>query len=98
MASYAVVVVFADPGGLAVSVLSRRERSGLPSYRVALSIEKNMVVHQRFRRQASRKRVASEFPEIDHRFIKEGGVEPDRAMQFPAQWAAIGEQDLRRVA
>lgn len=86
--SYAVVDVFAGPGGLAEGFSSVRGPDGDRVYRIDLSIEKDAVAHRTLRLRAFLRQFEGRLPDAYYLFLNDGGAEPDWAALFPAQWAA----------
>lgn len=100
--SYAVVDVFAGPGGLAEGFSSVRGPDGRSTYHVELSIEKDVVAHRTLRLRAFLRRF-DRFPDAYYEYLNSGG-EPDWAALFPDEWAAaereawcmeLGKEDPR---
>lgn len=84
---YAVVDVFAGPGGLAEGFSSVRGPDGRPAYHVELSIEKDAVAHRTLRLRAFLRQFGDHLPDAYYDHLN-GRPEPDWATLFPLEWAA----------
>lgn len=87
---FAVVDLFAGPGGLAEGFSSVVDSKGNRPFKVVLSVEKEKAAHstlllRTFLRQFSK------FPDEYYAFLKEGSSEPDWATLYPVEWKRANE-------
>ena len=88
-----VVDLFAGPGGLAEGFSAYRQPDGSRRYRIALSVEKDLVAHRTLRLRAFLRKFPSGFPQQYYDFLN--GVladEPDWATLYPRRWAAACDE------
>ncbi len=89
MARYAVVDIFAGPGGLAEGFSSVCDDDGNPAYSIALSVEKEKSAHATLRFRAFLRQFPSQgFPSLYYDFVNGKIDEPKWSELFPTQWAA----------
>lgn len=74
---FAIVDLFAGPGGLAEGFSSLRGRDGSRPFRIALSVEKEPSAFQRLRLRSFLRQFESSFPAEYYRFLNEEIAEPD---------------------
>ena len=91
MARFAVVDIFAGPGGLAEGFSRVRAKGGDAAYQIALSIEKDPTAHSTLRLRAFLRQF-ERFPDEYYAWINGSGGEPDWARLYPDQWARAGEE------
>lgn len=89
---YAVVDLFAGPGGLAEG-FSSVGTSGNRPFRIVLSVEKDPAAHQTLLLR-SFLRQFQELPEEYYRFLNQGEDEPDWRYLYPKQWSSAEEEAL----
>jgi DNA (cytosine-5)-methyltransferase 1 len=82
---YAVVDIFAGPGGLAEGFSSVIDADGSRAYSIVLSIEKEPTAHSTLRLRSFLRQFET-FPDQYYDFLNEGGAEPDWEALFPEQW------------
>lgn len=91
---YAVVDLFAGPGGLAEGFASVRNQDGGCPFRIALSVEKDSSAHQTLLLR-SFLRQFEQFPDEYYRFLNSGSIEPDWSLLYPKEWAAAEKEALK---
>lgn len=90
---YAVVDLFAGPGGLAEGFSSVRTDDGKRPFRIALSVEKDVAAHTTLLLR-SFLRQFDELPPEYYRFLNGEAPEPDWRSSYPGQWAAAEREAL----
>lgn len=86
---YAVVDIFAGPGGLAEGFSRVCDGDGNSAYSIALSVEKDKAAHATLRFRAFLRQFSNEgFPSSYYDFVNGRIDEPNWSELFPAQWAA----------
>lgn len=88
---FAIVDIFAGPGGLAEGFSRVSGPDGKPSFRIALSVEKDGTAHSTLRLR-SLLRQFERFPDEYYRWLNGECDEPDWSSLFPAEWAQAGEE------
>lgn len=91
MARFAVVDIFAGPGGLAEGFSRVRAPNGATAYQIALSIEKDRTAHSTLRLRAFLRQF-EQFPNEYYTWINGSDREPDWASVYPAEWARAVEE------
>jgi DNA (cytosine-5)-methyltransferase 1 len=82
---FAVVDIFAGPGGLAEGFSRVLDAGGDRAFSIALSIEKDPTAHSTLRLR-SFLRQFERFPDAYYDFLNRGGDEPDWETLYPEQW------------
>ncbi len=85
---FAIVDLFAGPGGLAEGFSSIRNRDGSRPFRIALSVEKERSAFETLRLRSFLRQFENAFPAEYYRFINGETSEPDWSKLFPEQWGA----------
>lgn len=93
-ASFAIVDLFAGPGGLAEGFSSCETKHGERPFSVKLSIEKDESAHRTLLFRAFLRQFGSSFPHEYYDWLNNGGIEPDWKVLYPAEWQAAGEEAL----
>jgi DNA (cytosine-5)-methyltransferase 1 len=83
---FAVVDLFAGPGGLAEGFSSVTDRDGVRPFRIALSVEKDRAAHSTLQLRAFLRQFNDHFPREYYDFLRKGTSEPDWAEHYPEQW------------
>lgn len=89
--SFAIVDIFAGPGGLAEGFSRVTDAGGKAAFRIALSVEKDETAHSTLRLR-SLLRQFERFPDEYYEWLNGACAEPDWADLFPDEWAQAGEE------
>lgn len=92
--SFAIVDIFAGPGGLAEGFSRVAGEDGERAFRIALSIEKDATAHATLRLRAFLRQF-DRFPDEYHAWLNGDRDEPDWAALYPAEWAKAVEEAWR---
>lgn len=90
---FAVVDLFAGPGGLAEGFSSVRTPDGARPFTIALSVEKEVSAHATLLLRSFLRQFDT-FPQEYYEFLNEGIEEPDWAALYPKQWKAAANEAL----
>lgn len=90
--AFAVVDLFAGPGGLAEGFSSFRADDGSQPFKVVLSVEKDPVAHRTLRLRSFLRQFGGVFPEAYYRWIELNDEQPDWGRLFPVQWRSACEE------
>lgn len=85
---FAVVDLFAGPGGLAEGFSAATDGQGHFPFKIALSIEKDSAAHSTLLLRTFLRQFEDGFPDEYYRFLQSGDEEPNWKLLYPAQWAA----------
>jgi len=85
-APYAVVDLFAGPGGLGEGFAECRSGSGAPRFRTVLSVENDRHAYETLRLRAFLRKFEDGFPDAYYRFINGHSHEPNWEELAPAKW------------
>ena len=91
---FAVVDLFAGPGGLAEGFSSLRARDGSRPFRIVLSVEKDPVAHQTLRLRSFLRQFEGGFPAEYYNWLATGGSQPEWSRIYPDQWRAACDEAL----
>lgn len=91
---FAIVDLFAGPGGLSEGFAAVRGEDGEPAFRICLSVEKERSAHATLQLRSFLRQFADEFPKEYVSFLRDGGEEPDWAGLYPIEWARAKEEVL----
>jgi DNA (cytosine-5)-methyltransferase 1 len=91
---FAIVDLFAGPGGLAEGFASIRDGRGRRPFGIALSVEKDPAAHQTLLLRAFLRRFEGGFPGEYYHFLNGNLDEPDWATLYPAEWKAARDETL----
>jgi DNA (cytosine-5)-methyltransferase 1 len=91
---FAVVDLFAGPGGLAEGFSSIRVSKTKP-FSIVLSIEKEDAAHQTLLLRSFLRQFHGAFPAEYYQFLNNETVEPEWATLYPAQWKAAENEALK---
>lgn len=83
---FAIVDLFAGPGGLAEGFSSIRKKDGSRPFRVMLSVEKEASAFETLRLRSFLRQFPGSFPSEYYRFLNGEISEPDWASLFPEEW------------
>ena len=86
MARYAVVDIFAGPGGLAEGFSNVRDENGEYAFSVDLSIEKEETAHSTLLLRSFLRQFNGSPPDLYYDFINSDSQEPEWSKEFPEEW------------
>ncbi|MFN7056481.1 DNA cytosine methyltransferase [Hyphomonas sp.] len=89
---YAVVDLFAGPGGLAEGFSRVRNARGEAAFDIRLSVEKDAAAHRTLRLRAFLRQFGDDYPREYYDFLASPGAEPDWERLYPAQFRAACEE------
>lgn len=92
--SFAVVDLFAGPGGLAEGFSTVTAPDGSRSFRIALSVEKEQAAHSTLLLRSFLRQFPSGFPDRYYAFLNGETNEPHWATLFPEQYSAAEQEAL----
>jgi DNA (cytosine-5)-methyltransferase 1 len=84
---FAIVDLFAGPGGLAEGFSSIRNKDGSRPFRIALSVEKEASAFETLRFRSFFRQFNGSPPSEYHRFLNGEIPEPDWKSLFPVEWS-----------
>ena len=84
---FAVVDLFAGPGGLAEGFSAVRDKDGSRPFHVELSIEKEASAFETLRLRSFLRQFPKSFPREYYDFLNGKMQEPDWSTLYPAEWA-----------
>lgn len=90
--AFAVVDLFAGPGGLAEGFSSFRAYDGSQPFQVVMSVEKDPVAHRTLRLRSFLRQFDGGFPDAYYRWIEQAGDEPNWEQLYPVQWRAACDE------
>jgi DNA (cytosine-5)-methyltransferase 1 len=90
---FAIVDLFAGPGGLAEGFSSLR-RDGSRPFRIALSVEKEPSAFQTLRLRSFLRQFPNDFPADYYRFLNEDIPEPEWEKLYPEKWEAACDETV----
>lgn len=85
---FAIVDLFAGPGGLAEGFTSIRNRDGSRPFRIALSVEKEPSAFATLRLRSFLRQFDNGFPPEYYRFLNGETEEPEWSELYPEEWEA----------
>lgn len=85
---FAIVDLFAGPGGLAEGFSSLRNRDGSRPFRIALSVEKEASAFETLRLRSFLRQFEDGFPAEYYQFLNGDRSEPEWHELFPEEWEA----------
>jgi DNA (cytosine-5)-methyltransferase 1 len=92
---FAIVDLFAGPGGLAEGFSSIRDAAGNRPFEVVLSVEKEKSAHQTLLLRSFLRQFGESFPKEYYAFLNGGDAqEPDWKSLYPKQWSAASTEAL----
>ena len=84
-AAFAIVDLFAGPGGLAEGFSAYENGEGMRPFSVRLSVEKEKSAHQTLSFRAFLRQFGACFPQEYYDWLNNGGAEPDWQALYPVQ-------------
>lgn len=91
---YAIVDLFAGPGGLAEGFSSFKTASGDHPFSVKLSVEKEKSAHRTLLFRSFLRQFGGTFPAKYYDWLNGGGTEPDWQALHPQEWQAAEKEAL----
>ena len=91
---FAIVDIFAGPGGLGEGFSSVRDDSGNPPFQIVLSIEKEKFAYETLLLRSFLRKFDNEFPREYYSFLGKDKQEPDWSSLYPKQWSAAESEVL----
>jgi DNA (cytosine-5)-methyltransferase 1 len=92
--AYAVVDLFAGPGGLAEGFSAVESDDGAKPFKVVLSVEMEASAHATLQLRSFLRQFADSYPEDYYTFLNDGIAEPDWAALYPDAWATAEREAL----
>ena len=93
-AKFAVVDLFAGPGGLAEGFSAVLDGHGQRPFRIELSVEKDSAAHSTLLLRAFLRQFGGQYPSEYFAFLKKGSTEPDWQKLYPEQWGRAKQEAL----
>ena len=90
--SYAVVDIFAGPGGLAEGFSNVRYDNGGCAFSIVLSVEKETAAHSTLLLRSFLRQFNGSLPEIYYDYLNKDSAEPDWSEKFPEEWKRAEEE------
>lgn len=88
---FAVVDLFAGPGGLAEGFSAVSDSAGNHPFKVVLSVEKEKAAHSTLLLRTFLRQFDGKFPDQYYAFLKHETPEPDWAALYPDEWKRANE-------
>jgi len=85
-AAFAIVDLFAGPGGLAEGFSAYETGEGMRPFSVRLSVEKEKSAHQTLSFRAFLRQFGAYFPQEYYDWLNNGGAEPDLQCRPGGMW------------
>lgn len=95
VASFAVVDLFAGPGGLAEGFSAVRAGDGTRPFRIALSLEMDAAAHSTLQLRSFLRQFPSGPPPEYYAFLNDETREPDWSTLYPDEWRAARREAVR---
>ena len=92
---FAIVDLFAGPGGLAEGFSSVISGQTFKPFRIALSIEKESPAHATLLLRSFLRQFEKELPREYYNFLNTDSKEPDWAKIYPVEWKAANQEALK---
>lgn len=92
---YAIVDLFAGPGGLAEGFSSVSAHDGSKPFKVVLSVEKENSAFRTLRLRSFLRQFKKGYPEEYYRFLNNAETEPDWKTIYPKEWSAAVHEALQ---
>lgn len=93
-AEFAIVDLFAGPGGLAEGFWSFETAAEGRPFTVKMSVEKEKSAHQTLSFRAFLRQFGPRFPQEYYDWLNHGGSEPDWQSLYPSEWQAARDEAL----
>jgi DNA (cytosine-5)-methyltransferase 1 len=95
-AEFAVVDLFAGPGGLAEGFSSIRDENGNRPFKIVLSVEKEPSAYATLLLRGFLRQFANGYPEEYYAFLNGRSDEPDWEKLYPNEWRAAAAEAVNR--
>lgn len=92
--AYAVVDLFAGPGGLAEGFSAVTDENGMKPFKVVLSVEMEKSAHATLQLRSFLRQFSHGYPDEYYAFLNDGRAEPDWAKLYPTEWASAEREAL----
>lgn len=92
---FAIVDLFAGPGGLSEGFSTIRAKDGTRPFRIALSVEKESAAFETLRLRSFLRQFADRLPGEYYRFLNGEIEEPDWNLLYPEQWKHACHETLK---
>lgn len=92
---FAIVDLFAGPGGLAEGFSSIRDKDGARPFRIVFSVEKEDSAFETLRLRSFLRQFEGRFPAAYYQFLNGEIAEPDWAEEFPREWKRACQETLK---
>jgi DNA (cytosine-5)-methyltransferase 1 len=92
---FAIVDLFAGPGGLAEGFSAVTDNDGQKPFRIELSVEKDAAAHSTLLLRAFLRQFGSDYPDEYFSFLKNAAPEPDWQKLYPEQWRHAQKEAMR---
>ncbi len=92
---FAIVDLFAGPGGLAEGFSNLRTKDGSRPFRIALSVEKEAAAFATLRLRSFLRQFPGSFPNEYYRFLNGETSEPEWSALYPEQWKRACHETLK---
>jgi DNA (cytosine-5)-methyltransferase 1 len=95
MARFAVVDLFAGPGGLAEGFSAASDGRGYRPFKIALSVEKDLAAYSTLLLRSFLRQFGRNFPDEYYSFLQNGDPEPTWGELYPNEWEAAKCEAIR---
>lgn len=93
-AGFAVIDLFAGPGGLAEGFSAASDDRGDSPFKIALSVEKDPAAHSTLLLRSFLRQFGRSFPNEYYSFLQTGEQEPDWRKLYPKEWKAANREAI----
>ncbi len=88
---FAVIDLFAGPGGLAEGFSAVTDSLGNRPFQIELSVEKERAAHSTLLLRHVLRQFGNQYPAEYYSYLRKGLTEPNWQVLYPDQWAAAKE-------
>jgi DNA (cytosine-5)-methyltransferase 1 len=92
---FAVVDLFAGPGGLAEGFSAVSDDKGHLPFKIVLSVEKDSAAHSTLLLRSFLRQFDASFPDEYYSFLQNGDEEPDWEKLYPDEWEAAKREAIQ---
>lgn len=92
---FAIVDIFAGPGGLAEGFSQVRGKNGARPFSIALSVEKDHAAHSTLLLRTFLRQFEGRLPRSYYEFLNGKTIEPNWAQLFPKEWNTASSEVLK---
>lgn len=93
--NFAVVDLFAGPGGLAEGFCSVQAKDGSRPFKIVLSVEKEKAAFNTLRLRSFLRQFSGRLPSEYYRFLNRETAEPDWSILYPGEWERACRETLQ---